>query len=685
MKIIYTKQTDLKDCGVSCLMSIVRYYGGYVRREYIRELTNTSKDGVSIYSLVEASPKLGLEASALNGDIKNISNNAPFMAHVLINNSFGHFVVVSSINSKYITVMDPNSGFRKYTYDEWQKISTNNYILFKPKDNIINQVKEDGIFKLLFNILKKYKTTFIYVFIFSLIYAIINVLLSYGIEIFLNININKIYNLFIIFLILLLIKELSNLFRNNLINYLNHSLDKSLIHDVYNHIIRLPYSYFKCRRKGDIYTRIEDVLKIRDVISKSIVTLMIDSLFILITLVAMFHINITLTYLVMIITLIYIIIVILFSNKITKQIKNIKEDEVSLNNHIMESLSSIDTIKGMQLEKYLENKLSLKHNQLLTDSFNLNKLFFKETFIKEILYSIGTILIIFIGTIYINNNILNISNLMVYYVLMIYYFNPITNICNLQLLIKDANISFIRIKELLNIEEENSSLNKKIESSHLSGFITINRLIYSYNGIDSSIKCNYLKIKAGDKVLLYGISGGGKSTLMKLLARYLTNYKGDIRLDNNDLNDYNLSFIRQKITYVSQDEMIYTDTLYNNIVLDKNISYKEYKNIVDLTGVSNLYKRSLLKDEMMLDNNASNLSGGEKQRIILARSLIKNSDIYIFDESFSALDIEGERKLLKNIFNYLKDKTVIVISHRSNNKDLYQQFVLVEKGIVYEN
>ena len=680
MKIVYTKQTDLKDCGVSCLMSIVRYYGGYVRREYVREITNTSKDGVSIYSMVEASEKLGLEAIAINGNIKDISNKLPVIAHVLINNSFGHFIIISSINSKYITVMDPNSGFRKYTFDEYNNITTNNYILFKPKSNIIKQIKEESIIKLIFNILKKYKSTFIYIFIFSFIYAILNVLLSYGIEIFLNINKNKIYYMFIIFIFLLLIKELSNLFRNNLVNYLNHSLDKTLIHDVYSHIIRLPYSYFKCRKKGDIYTRIEDILKIRDVICKCIVTLIIDSLFIIITLLAMFNIHKKLTILLIIITLIYIIIVLIYSKYITKKIKNIKEDEVSLNNHIMESLSSIDSIKGMQLEKYLENKLSIKHNKLLSSSFDLNKLYFKENFIKEILYGIGTLLILLIGSL----NHFMISKLMVYYILMTYYFTPIINICNLQLLIRDASISFIRIKELLNVEEEKSLSNKIIQATHLSGYITFNRLKYSYNGISNILECDNLTIKAGDKVLLYGESGGGKSTLMKILARYLSNYNGDIKLDNNDLNDYDLSFIRQKITYVSQEEVIYTDTLYNNIVLDKNISYKEYKNIINLTGVSNIFKRSLFKDEMMLDNNASNLSGGEKQRIILSRSLVKKSDIYIFDESFSALDLESETKLIKNIFNYLKDKTVIVISHRFNNKDLYQKYILIEKGKVYE-
>ena len=130
--------------------------------------------------------------------------------------------------------------------------------------------------------------------------------------------------------------------------------------------------------------------------------------------------------------------------------------------------------------------------------------------------------------------------------------------------------------------------------------------------------------------------------------------------------------------------MLYTDTIYNNIVLDHEISYQKYLEIIKLTGVDKLIEKSMLKDDMLLDNNASNFSGGEKQRIILARTLVKNSDIYIFDESFSALDIKSERILLKKIFEYLKNKTILVISHRFNNRDLYQKFILIEKGILYE-
>lgn len=146
----------------------------------------------------------------------------------------------------------------------------------------------------------------------------------------------------------------------------------------------------------------------------------------------------------------------------------------------------------------------------------------------------------------------------------------------------------------------------------------------------------------------------------------------------------NLLDIRRKITYVSQDEILYTDTIYNNIVLDNKISYSEYLDILKITGVDLILNRSLLKNDMLIENNGSNLSGGEKQRILLARALVKKSDIYIFDESLSAIDIKNERLILKNIFKRLKNKTIIVISHRFNNKDLYQRYVLINKGVVYD-
>ncbi len=688
-KILYTKQTDLRDCGVACLISIVKYYGGYASREYLRELTKTSNEGVSVYSLVEALDKLGFETKAVKGKISNLQKkNPPFIAHLLINKQYGHFVVVTKIDDKEITVMDPDGGFKTYGYVAWNNLSSNVYILMQPRTQILKQAKEKGILKLMFPIINNYKLTFLLLFIFSLIYTTSNILISYQFQFFLDLltkdNLDTIKYIFIFLIIVIFLRELTNLFRNNLVNYVNHKLDDSLIKEVYNHIVRLPYLYFKNRTKGDIITRIQDVFKIRDVISKLFVTLSIDLVLLVVIFIVLVKINVKLSLVTLIITILYIFIILFYNSLIGNKIKNMKEREVDVNNHLIESLTSINTVKGMQIEESLSDKLSYKFSNYQDASFNLYHHFYIEGFFKDLLYGIGLLVIIYLGIREVHTGNLSLGKLLVFNSLLTYYFTPISNICSLEILIKEASVSFTRIKELLNIEVENLNLDDKILNSHLQGHIVIQDLKYSYNGTNDAIKCPHLEINPGEKVLLYGTSGGGKSTLMKLLTRYLDNYEGDIIIDNRKVYNYNLKDIRRKITYISQDETLFTDTIYNNITLGTNATYDDYLKVIKIFGIDKIIEKSLLKDDMILENNGGNLSGGERQRIILARALLKKSDIYIFDEALSALDIKAERKILESLFEILKDRTVIVISHRFNNKDLYQRFILVQKGLIYE-
>ena len=689
MKILYIKQTDLKDCGVSCLLSIVRFYGGYVTREYLRDITKTTSSGVSVYSLVEAGEKLGFETKALKGQITKFKEtDFPMIAHVLLNKRIGHFVVIEKVNLKSITIMDPNSGFRKLSFEDWKNITTNVYILYKPKMKILKQDKETGFWQFLVPILKRYKYSFLLVLFFSIIYTICNILLSYQFQFFLDLVSDEIIetvHLIFYFLIgVIILKEITNLFRNVLINYLNHRLDKTLICEIYEHIIKLPYLYFKNRMKGDMITRIQDVFVIREVISKFFVTITIDLFMALFVFFTALYINVKLAYLVLGITIFYILIMLCYNQVITKRMQQMKEKEALVNNHLIESLSSISTIKGMQIEDWLQSRLILKYDDYQDTSFRLYKSCYQENFFKEITYGIGLLIVIYVGVLEVLKGNFSLSKLLVFNSLLGYYFTPIQNLCTIQVLIKESIISFTRIKELLNVPCEKLNIDYKHIKRSLKGNITIRNLEYSYNGINQVLKCDKLDIKNSEHVLFYGISGGGKSTLMKILCRYIDNFQGSIKIDGKNLSQYNLKELREKIVYVSQDEMLYTDTIYNNIVLDHEISYQKYLEIIKLTGVDKLIEKSMLKDDMLLDNNASNFSGGEKQRIILARTLVKNSDIYIFDESFSALDIKSERILLKKIFEYLKNKTILVISHRFNNRDLYQKFILIEKGILYE-
>lgn len=685
-KISYVRQIAERDCGISCLSSIIKYYGGYVKREYLREITNTTREGVSLYSLKEGCTKLGIEAKAIQSDIKPLGKEVPFIAHILKDN-LGHFVVISKITNKYITIMDPSCGIKKIDILKWNEITTNIYLLLKPVNKILKQENDKKITNILFPLLKQYKVIIIFLLLLSLIYTLSNILISYQFQFFLELlnikNLEAIKLIFIFLISIICLKEIANLFRSNFLNYFNHLIDKTLLRDAYTHIIKLPYLYFKNHTKGDLITRIQDIFQIREVISKLLIACIMDFILIIFIYLVLLKISLKLSLIVFITTLLYLVIIYFYNKVIIKKLKNLKEEEIKVNNHLIETITSYDTIKSMQIEDNLLNKLLVKYSFFQDNSFNLYKSLNKETFFKNLIYGLGLLIIIYLGIKEVYYNNLSLNNLLVFNSLLIYFFDPLQDISSLQITLQEAHLSFLRIQELFNVKEETLDTTNSI-NTYFKGNIKINNLIYSYNNIDNTLKCDKLEILAGEKVLLYGPTGSGKSTLMKLLVRYFSGYQGLIEIDDRNIQLLNLLDIRRKITYVSQDEILYTDTIYNNIVLDNKISYSEYLDILKITGVDLIINRSLLKNDMLIENNGSNLSGGEKQRILLARALVKKSDIYIFDESLSAIDIKNERLILKNIFKRLKNKTIIVISHRFNNKDLYQRYVLINKGVVYD-
>ena len=145
-----------------------------------------------------------------------------------------------------------------------------------------------------------------------------------------------------------------------------------------------------------------------------------------------------------------------------------------------------------------------------------------------------------------------------------------------------------------------------------------------------------------------------------------------------------MSTLRNKITYVSQHDYLFTDTIRNNIKLNREIGDWKIEEVLSFMQLNSFLKNSSLGLDTLIEENGFNLSGGERQRLILCRSILKDSDIYIFDEATSQIDIENEREILKNIFQLLKKKTIIVISHRFANKDLFNQIIRLEKGSCYE-
>lgn len=690
MKYPFEKQKDLKDCGICCLKMITRYFGGCISKEYLRDITNTTREGVTAFDLIEGAKKLGFNAYGVNGDVLDIDNSKlPCIAHVVLKKSYYHFIVIYKINKKKkeLLIADPsNNHISKIKLDDFKNISTNNYIFLKPMKKLLyvdkNTKLKDILTDFIFNNIK----TIFKILILSIIITLTHIFLSFEFKILLEYvinyhNTNNLIFLSLIFLLLILIKELNDFRRNNLVNKLNHNLDKHLVINVYNHILSLPYPYYKNRTTGEIVSRINDLITIRNVISKFIVTCFIDLLLIFSSFIILFILDTNLALITLITLILVSFLIIGFNGLLNNYILKVKKSGSIVNSYLVETISGIETIKNQNITDFIKKKFLLKYSRYGKESYNQNHLFIILEFIKELILSISNLIILIVGSYLIVNDKLDLAILLTFITLTNYIFSPLNNLIDLMLSLNEAKVSFDRIHELYEVEEEKT---KSVRKKMIKGNIDIKNLSYSYNSYAPFLKNINLSIKPGEKILVYGKSGSGKSTLAKILIGNLKVMNKQVMIDNKDINTYSLYDLRKNICYVSNNETIFTDTVWNNIQLDKedDTSFDEVTNIC---MVDEFIEKNDLAYNLYLEENGFNLSGGQKQRIILARSLLNNANIYIFDESLNQVDITRERKILTNIFNKYRDKTFIYISHRFNNSDLFDKKYKIEDGVCYED
>ena len=455
---------------------------------------------------------------------------------------------------------------------------------------------------------------------------------------------------------------------------INSRLDFSLVLDAFKRIILLPYRFYHNRSTGEIVSKINDLSVSRDFISKICVGLFIDFPLIIISIVFLIKINLHLFLVTLLIFALYLFLSVVYSKIYEFYISKVKSLNEGINSYMYESINGFETVKGMNIESNIIDKFNNKYISFLNNMYKLNNHINNQTFFKDLINELGNVFILFMGAMLVFDGKLSIGYLITYSSMMAYFLEPIRNIIDMDFNIKESRESITRVLSLYENYSDKGIVNFK------NGDICFKNLNFTFDNSRDVLKGVDISINKGERVMIYGASGSGKSTLLKLLMGYYSVGRGMIFIDNVDINDYKVSSIRKNITYVSQNEILFNDTLINNLKLkccdnDKILSMTkllEFNEILD----------NDLGLNMMVEENGFNLSGGQRQRIVLARALLKQAQIILIDEGLSQVDVSLERKILMNIFNEFKDKTFIIISHRMENLDLYNKFIKVENGCV---
>jgi len=666
-KELIIKQSNIKDCGICCLESIIKYYGGYIPLEKLREETKTNKDGTSAYNLVNVAKNLGFNAIGkriVELDMETLT--LPAIAHIITERGLSHFVVIYKISKNYVTLMDPARGFQKEKLSTFQKKWTKVILVFKPYKKIPFYNLKNQSLEIIKNITFSESKPIIQILKWNLLITILAIITSYFFQLGLSsLEKNSFGNylfIVIIFLYLVLLKVYAFYTKNSLSIYLSKNIDLKIIPDFISYIMSLPLHVLTTRTSGEVLTRVQELNEVKNLYEQIIIVLILDLCLILSSSIFLYTLNNYLFLILFVIALLLSIIGLVSSPILFRKIKDNMEKQTIFNSNLIENIEGIVTIKNHNLTNNSIDEITTNYSNYIASTMNSSKYLNLIEGLKTFLIEISFFIINALGLYWVSLDKIKLISLITFTTLMSNFINPLEEIINMLPEYLKIKNTLIKINEFCyNQKEPEQGL------KYQPGDIKIKNVSYSYDDCQEIFHNLNLTFKDQTHIELKGPSGSGKSTICKLLNRTIDDYKGIITINNLSIKNFDIQSLRENIVYVSQEEKLFSKTIIENILNNHHLSSKELTKIINITEIAEiLNKKSFALDSYLYDGGY-NLSGGERQRIILARALVTKPRVLILDESLSEVEPAMEEKIIKNLRQYLQKSTIIYISHRNTN------------------
>ncbi len=463
---------------------------------------------------------------------------------------------------------------------------------------------------------------------------------------------------------------------------------KKLRDCLFEKLLKTDVSELQSIKNGDIMSHfVRDIRQVQKFVSNAI-TLAIRFIlnFTIIAFSMVKSTNIKLTAISLCPIVISIFLIFKLVKKLEKNYNLSRINFTNLSEFVQESTDSIRTTKAYVGEKKQYNEFLNKNTNLKNINFQVIK---NETLLSiytNLGIGIGTGLSILYGSSLVLNNIISLGDFVAFNGYMLLLQSPIMWIPWVLKHIKKVQVSYKRLDKMFNLKEEEICINDVSNREKLMGNIEIKNLTYNYPGcVDKVLENINISINSGKSLGIIGVLGSGKTTLMNLLLKLYEVPNGKIYIDGKDINDIKTDEIRNNICYITQDNFLFSTTLKKNINLFRDI-YDDI-DILESTKLAMIYEEiENMSDGIntIIGEKGIDLSGGQKQRIVISRAFLNNSNIVIFDDTFSALDNRTEQHLLNNIKKLTKNKTCIIVSNRISDIKHCDEIIVLDKGKIVE-
>jgi ABC-type bacteriocin transporter len=690
---IKVKQRDITDCGAACLASVAAHYDLSLPVARIRQFAGTDKKGTNILGLVEAAGKMGFLAKGVRGDWDSLFKiPKPAIAHVIVKEVLHHYVVLVKTTDKYIEIMDPRDGdFHKIEHDEFKKEWTGVLVLIAPGEKFTIKNEKVSIQVRFWNLIKPSRSILLQSLIGALVFSVLGLATSiYVGKLVDNVlpggNLSLLNLLGIAMVIIIILRLLLNFFQTIFILKTGQKIDATLILGYYQHLLKLPQTFFDNMRTGEIISRIGDAVKIRVFVNEVSINFILNIFILIVSFVLMFTFFWKLAVIMLIVVPLYILIYYVSNNLNKKVQRKVMERAADLEAQLVESLNSVGTIKRFGLEDFSNLKTETKFVSLLGIIYKsgMNNIFSSEStsFISQLI----TILVLWVGAGYAIGSQITPGELLSFYSVVGYFTVPVTTLIGFNRTLQDARIAADRLFEIFDLEaeDETNKIELKVE---MVDDVYFENVKFRYGTRVEVFESLNLRIKKGDITAIVGESGSGKTTLVSLLQNLYPLQSGHIRIGRYDLCHLTNQSLRKIVSVVPQRIDLFSGNVVDNIAVgDFNPDMTRIIDICDKLGMTKFIEELPNGFNTYLGENGATLSGGQQQRIAIARALYRNPEILILDEATSSLDSLAEG-FVQNTLRLLRkeSKTVIVIAHRLSTINMAQRVIVLEKGLVVQD
>jgi subfamily B ATP-binding cassette protein HlyB/CyaB len=683
-------ETRKLDTASLCLVILAKLLGIPADAAQLRRAYAVGAGGMDNITLLRAAGEMGLKSRLITIKSEQFIK-MPLPAIAILKN--GNYIVLARQENENVLIIDP---YRKYPFtlplDNFFNAWNGEIFLFTRR-HTLPRSENTGDFGLTWFISAawRYKGAFGQVLFLSFILQVFGLVSPIFTQVIIDsVLVHRSLNTFDVLILGMVVVALFQAWitglRSYLFTYTTNKIDTALSTKLFRHITALPVKYFESWQVGEVVSRVSELENVRQFITGSGLSVILDTIFVIVYIIAMFKYSSYLSLLTLLILPLYIILNLVVTPIYRKKLNDKFVVGTENQTFLIETVTGIQTIKSLAVENQFIQKWEQMLARYIKTAFvtaNLSNIagnigsFIQQLFILVILWS---------GSYQVMQDKLSVGELIAFQMMSGQVIAPILRLVNMWQNFQQTKVSVDRLSDILNENIEPTFNPNRTTLPTVRGEIVFDRVSFRYRP-DTAEVINELSfsIKAGTKVGIVGRSGSGKSTLIKLIQRLYVPEAGRILIDGVDIAQVEPAWLRRQIGVVLQENFLFNGTIRDNISAAKlNAGMDEIVRAAQISGADSFIRDIPEGYDTVCGERGTALSGGQRQRIAIARALMINPSIIIFDEATSALDYESERIIKNNLDEIAKNRTMIMIAHRLSTVKDCDKIIVVDRGRLAE-